>query len=156
VGLETALFVAAKGTLTPDVLHFLMAYDAMPPDRLKRLMFAGTSSVTVFEMLDKAGKDVGKSTRWILMDRLGRYGVAVNTGATVLSIDQDELAWEQDGRKHAARFDSVILASGSVSEQRLAKALADAGIAHTVVGDGVRPGKLNDAIHGGFLAALDL
>jgi len=57
VGLETALFVAAKGTLTPQVLHFLMAYDAMPPERLKALMFAGTSSVTVFEMLDNAGKD---------------------------------------------------------------------------------------------------
>jgi hypothetical protein len=25
-----------------------------------------------------------------------------------------------------------------------------------VVGDGIRPGKLNDAIHGGFLAALEL
>jgi 2,4-dienoyl-CoA reductase (NADPH2) len=156
VGLETALFVAARGTLTPDVLHFLMAYDAMPPDRLKQLMFAGTSSVTVFEMLDKAGKDVGKSTRWILMDRLKRYGVAVRTGATVLSIGEQELAWEQDGRRHTDRFDAVILASGSLSEQRLAKALTAAGIAHTVVGDGIRPGRLNDAIHGGFLAALDL
>ena len=99
VGLEPALFVAAKGTLTPDVLHFLMAYDAIPPDRLKRLMFTGTSSVTVFEMLDKAGTDVGKSTRWILMDRLNRYGVTVKTGATVLSIGDDELAWEQDRQK---------------------------------------------------------
>ena len=156
MGLETALFVAAKGTLTPDVLHFLMAYDAMPPDRLKDLMFAGTSSVTVFEMLDKAGTDVGKSTRWILMDRLSRYGVEVKTGATVLSIGDDEMVWEQDGSEHAGRFDSVILASGSVSEQHLATAMADAGIPHTIVGDGIKPGRLNHAIHGGFLAGMDL
>ncbi|MBC2712300.1 MAG: FAD-dependent oxidoreductase [Desulfosarcina sp.] len=156
VGLETALFVAAKGTLTPEVLHFLMAYDAMPPERLKALMFAGTSSVTVFEMLDKAGKDVGKSTRWILMDRLNRYGVTIKTGTRVLSIDNGKITWEQDGENRSDRFDTVILASGSLSEQRLAKAMADAGIPHTVVGDGIKPGKLNDAIHGGFLAALGL
>ncbi len=156
VGLETALFVAARGTLTPQVLHFLMAYDAMPPDRLKALMFAGSASVFVFEMLDKAGKDVGRSTRWILMDRLSRYGVKVNTGARVLRIREGELTWEQDGQKRSDRFDSIILASGSRSEGRLAKAMTDAGIAHTVVGDAIRPGKLNHAIHGGFLAAVGL
>jgi 2,4-dienoyl-CoA reductase (NADPH2) len=90
------------------------------------------------------------------MDRLNRYGVEIKTGATVLSIDESELIWAQDGKKQSARFDSVVLASGSRSEDHLAKALADAGISHTVVGDGIRPGKLNDAIHGGFLAALEL
>jgi 2,4-dienoyl-CoA reductase (NADPH2) len=34
--------------------------------------------------------------------------------------------------------------------------MAREGIPHTVVGDGIQPGKLNHAIHGGFLAALDL
>jgi 2,4-dienoyl-CoA reductase (NADPH2) len=156
VGLETALFVAAKGTLTPQVLHFLMAYDAIPPERLKALMFAGTSSVTVFEMLDKAGKDVGKSTRWILMDRLKRYGVTINTGARVLSVGEGELTWEQDGQTQSNRFHNIILASGSLSERQLAKAMADTGIPHTVIGDGIKPGRLNDAIHGGFLAAVGL
>lgn len=156
VGLETALFVAAKGTLTPEVLHFLMAYEAMPPERLRQLMFTGTASVTVFEMLDRAGTDVGKSTRWILMDRLKRHGVTIRTGAKVQSINSGKLTWEQDGRQHSDRFDNVILASGSRPQQRLAKAIAAAGIPHTVVGDGIQPGKLNDAIHGGFLAALEL
>ena len=156
VGLETALFIAAKGTLTPAVLHFLMAYDAMSPERLKALMFAGTSAVTVFEMLDKAGKDVGKSTRWILLDRLNRYKIAINTGSRVLSIAGSELTWEQGGRQQTDRFDSIVLASGSQSEQRLSTALAATDIPHTVVGDGVRPGKLNDAIHGGFLAAMKI
>ena len=39
--------MAAKGTLTPEVLHFLMAYEAMPVERLNQLMFTGTASVTV-------------------------------------------------------------------------------------------------------------
>jgi 2,4-dienoyl-CoA reductase (NADPH2) len=156
VGLETALFVAARGTLTPEVVHFLMAYDAMSPERIKELMFAGTSSVTVFEMLDKAGKDVGKSTRWILMDRLDRYAVTIQTGAKVHSIDKGEVIWEREGRRHSDRFDTIILASGSRSERNLSDLLADTDIPHTVVGDAVAPGRLNDAIHGGFMAALDL
>jgi 2,4-dienoyl-CoA reductase (NADPH2) len=156
VGLETALFVAARGTLTPDVVHFLMAYDAMPPERIKELMFAGTSSVTVFEMLDKAGKDVGKSTRWILMDRLDRCAVTIQTGARVHSIDKGEVIWEREDSRYSDRFDTIILASGSRSERHLSDLLADAEIPHTVVGDAVAPGRLNDAIHGGFMAALEL
>lgn len=156
VGLETALFVAARGTLTPDVVHFLMAYDAMPSERIKELMFAGTSSVTVFEMLDKAGKDVGKSTRWILMDRLDRYAVTIQTGAKVHSIDKGEVIWEREDCRHSDRFDTVILASGARSERHLSDLLADADIPYTVVGDAVAPGRLNDAIHGGFLAALEI
>jgi 2,4-dienoyl-CoA reductase (NADPH2) len=156
VGLETALFAAARGTLTPEVVHFLMAYDAMPPERIRELMFSGTSHVTVFEMLDKAGKDVGKSTRWILMDRLDRYGVTIRTGARVHSIDGGEVIWKREGNRHSDRFDTVILASGSRSERHLSSLLADAGIPHTAIGDAVAPGKLNDAIHGGFLAALEI
>ncbi|WP_319523813.1 FAD-dependent oxidoreductase [uncultured Desulfosarcina sp.] len=156
VGLETALFVAARGTLTPEVVHFLMAYDAMPPERIKELMFAGTSSVTVFEMLDKAGKDVGKSTRWILMDRLDGYAVTIRTGARVLSIDKGEMIWEKEDCQHSERFDTIILASGSKSERHLSDLLAEADIPHTVIGDAVAPGKLNDAIHGGFMAALEI
>jgi len=51
VGLETALFVAAKGTISPEVLHFLFTHDAESVERLWELMFKGTSKVTVFEML---------------------------------------------------------------------------------------------------------
>jgi len=156
VGLETALFVAARGTLTPEVVHFLMAYDAMPPERIKELMFSGTSSVTVFEMLDKAGKDVGKSTRWILMDRLDRCAVKIQTGAKVHSIDKGKVIWEREDCRHSDRFDTIILASGSKSECHLSGLLADVDIPHTVVGDAVAPGKLNDAIHGGFMAVLEI
>jgi 2,4-dienoyl-CoA reductase-like NADH-dependent reductase (Old Yellow Enzyme family) len=70
VGLETAVFIAAKGTITPEILHFLLAYEAVSPERLRELMFQGSSKVTVFEMLPRIGQDVGKSTRWILFDNL--------------------------------------------------------------------------------------
>ncbi len=156
VGLETALFVAAKGTITPEILHFLFTYEAESVERLRELMFQGSSRVTVFEMLPKAGKDVGKSTKWILTDNLKRYGVKVNTSTKVISIQNGTLTYEKDGESFQETFDSVILASGSRPVQRLSHEIESLKIPFVVIGDCIKPGKINDAIHAGFLAAAGI
>ncbi len=156
VGLETALFVAAKGTLNPETLHFLFTYEAESPERLRELMFRGTSQVTVFEMLPKAGADVGKSTRWVLLDNLQRHGIQILTGSKVKAIHHGNVVFEKEGKEEQRQFNHVILASGSRSLKRLSIEVQNIGIPYTVIGDCIRPGKLNDAIHGGFLAALSL
>ncbi len=81
VGLETAEFLAAKGTLTPEAMHFLFMYEAETVERLRELCTRGTKKVTVFEMLPKAAAEVGRSTRWVLMGSVKRYGIEVITGA---------------------------------------------------------------------------
>ncbi|MDX1708500.1 MAG: FAD-dependent oxidoreductase, partial [Desulfobacterales bacterium] len=156
VGLETALFIAAKGTLAPETLHFLFGYDAIDPERLRELMFQGSSKVTVFEMLPKIGQDIGKSTRWIVFDNLKRYGVAVKTGARVTSVRDGNVKFVKRDRAQQLQFDNVILASGARSVAGLSTQIKKLGIPFATVGDGLRLGKLNDAIHGGFLAALNI
>jgi 2,4-dienoyl-CoA reductase (NADPH2) len=158
VGLETALFIAAKGTLTPETLHFLFAYEAVSPERLRQLMFQGSSKVTVFEMLPKIGQDVGKSTRWILFDNLKRFKVSVKTGTTVTSVRKGTVKFKKDDKEEQMQFDNVVLASGSQSQSvpGLSAKFKKLGIPFATVGDGVRPGKLNEAIHGGFLAAMNI
>ena len=156
VGLETALFIAAKGTLTPETLHFLFAYEAVSPERLRDLMFQGSSKVTIFEMLPKIGQDVGKSTRWILFDNLKRFRVSVKTGATVTSIRNGTVKFKKGETEEMVQFDNVVLASGSQSVPGLSAKVKKLGIPFATVGDGVRPGKLNEAIHGGFLAAINI
>jgi 2,4-dienoyl-CoA reductase (NADPH2) len=156
VGLETALFIAAKGTLTPETLHFLFAYEAVSNERLRELMFQGSSRVTVFEMLPKIGKDVGKSTKWILFDNLKRYKVSVKTSTTVTSIRKGTVKFQKDGQEKQMQFDNVVLASGTQSVPGLSAEIKKLGVPFATVGDGVRPGKLNEAIHGGFLAAINI
>ena len=156
VGLETAMFIAAKGTITPEILHFLFAYEAETVDRLREIMFRGTSTVTVFEMLPKAGADVGKSTKWVLFDNLKRYGVNIVTHAKVISIDGGNVLFDHEGATKTMTFDNVILASGSTSVNRLSKRVRKLGIPYDVIGDSVQPGKIDTAIHGGFLAATNL
>ena len=156
VGLETAAFVASLGTITPEILYFLFKYEAESPERLRELMFKGLCRVTVFEMLEKAGRDVGKSTRWVLFDNLRKHGVSIKTSARVLEIKGNGLVWEEGGETRQADFDNVILSSGSKSEDTLSASLSELSIPYTVIGDSEKPGKIDGAIHGGFLAAMDL
>lgn len=156
VGLETALFVAAKGVLPKEMLHFLFIYNAVPHERLRELLFKGTSKATVFEMLPKAGRDVGKSTKWVLLNNLKRYGVTIKTSAKVISLDDGWVTYEKNSQTQRQYFDHIILASGSRSCQTLSQQVSDLGIPFTCIGDSVKIGKLNDAIHGGFLAAMKI
>ncbi|MGM0403846.1 MAG: FAD-dependent oxidoreductase [Thermodesulfobacteriota bacterium] len=153
VGLETAFFAAAKGTITPEILYFLFAYEAESVARLRELMFRGTSRVTVFEMLPKAGADLGKSTKWVLLDNLDRYGVTVHTNTKVISVADGNVRFEKDGRVEKQPFDHVILSAGAKPVSRLAGELKDSGVAFQVIGDGLQPGRIQDAVHQGYLAA---
>jgi 2,4-dienoyl-CoA reductase (NADPH2) len=156
VGLETAHYIAAKGTIPPETLYFLFAYQAEPVERLRELMFKGSSNVTVFEMLPKAGGDVGKSTKWVLMGGLDMHGVTVNTGAKVVSVKDGTVTYDHDGTTREQTFDTVVTAAGSRSKNDLVTALTDAGIEFEAVGDCVNVGKIDNAIHNGFLAAAKI
>jgi len=156
VGLETALFVASKGTINPETLYFLISNEAEDSDRIKELMFQGISRVTIFEMLPKAGKDVGKSTRWVLMGEIKKFGITIHTNAKVTEINNGTVCYEKDSKEEKMTFDHVIIASGSRSVQNLSAKAAQLGITFTNVGDCIKPGKINDAIHGGFSAAANI
>ena len=156
VGLETALFISSKGTLSPEMLHFLMSFDAQSPERLKELMFEGASNVTVFEITPKPGTGIGKSTKWVVLSNIDKHNIDIITEATVTSYDGTVITYEKNGETFTKEFDNVVVAAGSRAVTKLSDALKEAKIPFTAVGDCLRPGQLNDAIHGGYLAALNL
>ena len=82
VGVETALFLAEKGTLSGDALKFLLIHGAESSPDLYDLAVRGTRDVTVIEMLDEVGKNFGRSTRWGMMQDVARYGVKTRTAST--------------------------------------------------------------------------
>ncbi|TAL32343.1 MAG: FAD-dependent oxidoreductase [Spirochaetes bacterium] len=156
VGMETALFLAVKGTITDEGLGFLFRYEAADAARLKELVFRGTKEVTIFEMLPRAGKGVGKSSIWILMENLRKYGVKLVTGAKVISVSDGTVEFEREGVLQSLEFDAVVNAAGSRPVKKLADAVAKAGIPHAVVGDGKKIGQIMDAIHDGYLAVTEM
>jgi len=156
VGLETAHFISLQGTISPETLHFLFTYEAESVEKLRDLVTRGNKDVTVFEMMEKVGKGVGRSTKWILMSDLEKHGVRPLTGVKVLSVRDGVVTFEREGKQESEKFDNVVLAAGSRPVRTLADEIEKTGIPFSVVGDSVRPAQINDAIHGAFMAVMEV
>jgi 2,4-dienoyl-CoA reductase (NADPH2) len=157
VGLDVALMVAAKGALTPEQTHFLTFFRAEEPETVDRLEAQGSHRVTVLEMLAKAGKGIGRSTKWITFAKLKRRGVTVRTKVEVHAIDRAGVRHTCDGgEEELLPADTVILATGARPNDALAGELADRGLEVVTVGDAAGEGNLLDAISQAQWAASKL
>ena len=150
VGVETALFLAEKGTLDPETLKFLMVNRAEPLEHLYQMAVGGSKTITLLEMTDKVGKDIGKSTKWGMMQDLGRMGIETIPGARVTRIIPDGLAYDQDGREAKLFVDTVVLAAGAVAENSLEAVVRDLDIPFHTVGDAHKIDTAFGAVHSGF------
>ena len=156
VGVETAIFVASIGTPSGEVVKFLFMHGAEDPDRLRAICHTGTKQVTLIEMERKVGRDIGLTTRWVLVGQLEAFGVTTISGATVTEIRGNSVVYRKDGKEGEEPADTVVLALGSRPNRSLAESLGEAGIPFEAVGDCAEPRKVIDAIHEGFLAAMKL
>ena len=156
VGLETALYVASIGTLSPDALHFLMANRAESEETLRELMNRGIKEVTVLEMIKKAGQDIGLTTRWTVLGELKRLGVVIRTGARVTGITSEGVEADTENGPEFVACDSVVIAAGSRSENQLVRDLEPLVPEVHTVGDANTPRNALDAIQEGFEVGLKI
>ena len=150
VGVETALELAEQGTLSGDALKFLLVHGAADLDELQRLATRGTRKVVLLEMLGKLGTNFGKTTRWVMLDDLKRYGVDALTEAKALQISSDSVRVEHDGKETTFAADTVVLAAGTSSCNPLQEELESKGVVCHVIGDAQRPAMVFDAVHQGY------
>jgi 2,4-dienoyl-CoA reductase (NADPH2) len=156
VGVETAIFVASIGTPSGDVVRFLLMHGAEEPDRLRTICYTGTKQVTLIEMEQKVGRDIGLTTRWVLLAELKAFDVKTISGATVTEIRDNGVVYRKNGTDHHEPADTVVLALGSRPNRSLTESLDETGIPVEAVGDCVEPRKVMDAIHEAFLATIEL
>ena len=150
VGVETALFFAEKGTISGETLKFLLVNQAEPVEDLYELAINGTKNVTLVELLDKVGKDIGKSTRWSMMQDMSRVKVEVNTQSKALEITEEGLIVEAAGESRLLKADTIVMAVGSKSNNPLQGMVESKGIPCSVVGDAQSIGLAFQAVHQGF------
>jgi len=115
VGLETALFLGAQGTLNPQVLYFLMVHQAEKEECLSSLLHRGMRKITVIEQLGRLGQDIGPSTRWTILQDLHRLGIQMVTKAKALEILPEGVKVERNGKETLISGDTVVLATGAQS-----------------------------------------
>jgi len=156
VGVETALFLAEKGTLSASALKFLFVNKAESPEALYEMATRGTREITLIEMMDKVGKDIGKSTKWGMMQDLGRYNVNIMAQSKVVAITLDGLTVERDGRIQEVNADTIVLAAGSTSHNPLESLVEKMGVEYKVAGDAGKVAMAFDAVHQGYKAGLEI
>jgi len=157
VGLETAVFLAAKGTISPNQVYFLMLHQAESPEVLRDLMLKGIKKVTVIEMARRIGQDIGPSTRWVLLKELQMRGVEIVTEATMKDITPEKVVYtDSKGNDVTIQADSVVLAMGSRPENSLSRKLEQAGVNVSVIGDAKKVGRIGSALDDGFALACEV
>ena len=156
VGIETALYLAKIGTIDAETLKFLFLAKAEEPDRLREYATRGVKKVTIVEMLDRAGSDIGLTTRWIALRHLSQYGIRVLTHTKATEITPQGLWVEKKEGRELIPCDTVVMACGTVPVNPLEDKLKGLAEKIIVVGDAKKARKAYEAIHEAFFEAIKL
>jgi 2,4-dienoyl-CoA reductase-like NADH-dependent reductase (Old Yellow Enzyme family)/thioredoxin reductase len=156
VGVETALFLAEKGTISPEALKFLLVNKAETPETLFQLATQGSKNICMIEMMEKVGEDIGKSTKWGMMQDLGRLNVQTITMGKVTKITRTGLAYEKDSTVKEITADTVVVAAGSISHNPLGSLMDKLKIPCKTIGDAKKIATAFDAVHDGYKAAREI
>jgi 2,4-dienoyl-CoA reductase (NADPH2) len=156
VGVETALFLAEKGTLSGDALKFLLVNRAETPETLYALAVKGTKEILLIEMLDAIGKDIGRSTKWCMFQDMERTDIKRLTVTKAVEITSAGIKIEGPEGKQMIAADTIVLAAGARSQNSLCEVLKNKGIVCQAVGDARQVAQAIDAIHQGFKAGQEV
>lgn len=154
VGVETALMLAELGTLDAETLRYLMLYRAEKPEELYRLLTHGSKHITLVEMSESIGKDIGAASRWPMLVRLKQFNVEVLKRTKVVSIKKDGVLVEKPEGQEFIRADTVVLTVGSRSNNILYKELNGNIDKLSVIGDALNLRRILDAIKEAYDEAI--
>lgn len=123
VGLETAEYIAANLNNDAD------------------------KSITVVEMAEKAGKDLG-GTKWIMMKALKDLNVSILTSAKLLRCTKDGVLVEKETSEELLPADTLIFAVGSRPRQEteIEMLLQEKKIPYHIVGDADKPSNVMNGL----------
>lgn len=156
VGVEVALFLAEKGTLSGDAVKFLLVNRAETPETLYELAVKGTKQITIIEMLEAIGKDIGRSTKWCMFQDLQRTGIDRKTVTKAIAITDTGISVEGPEGEREIPADTIVLAAGARSNDTLSDLLKKRGIPHLPAGDARQVAQAIDAVHQGFAAGQQI
>jgi len=106
-------------------------------------------SVTIVEMLDRIGTDFGRSYRWVIMQSLRQHNVKMIAKTECLEIDEKGLVISKEGQREILDVDTVVVATGYQSSDRLYTQLQGKVSELVLIGDAKEPRKCLEAVYEG-------
>ena len=156
VGCEIAQYLADRGSISGELLKFLMTQKAESPEKIAQLLNTSDRRVTIVEMLKRIGNGFDPGCAGPVLRDLKRLSVKNYPLSTVKEIGSGEVVVEQETENGAVTVripcDTVILCAGRTPDNALAAQLKAEGLTVYEIGDTVKVGKVYDAIH----QAIDL
>jgi 2,4-dienoyl-CoA reductase (NADPH2) len=156
VGLEAALYLCNLGTLSPEAFHFLAVNRAEPIESLLELLDQGDKEVTVVEMSSRLGQDIGPSSRWTVRSELKRLGCTIQKNTRAIGITPEGLEVESAEGPGFIPADSIVIAVGSKSDNKLTNDLEGLFPELHTIGDAKATRNALHAIREGLLTGLEI
>ena len=105
-------------------------------------------NVTVVEMLDEIGKDLGQLRKICVMESIYALGINTMVNTKCVEIKEGSVVVEKDGKTQELSADSVVIATGARSRafEELTSYCKEKGIPYYVVGDALSPRRALNAI----------
>jgi len=160
LGCDIALYLAEKRNIDPKVTNFLSWYQVEDPEKIKNQRLHREREIIIIEIEDLIGKGIGRSTHWVVMGDLKKSGIIIKKKVVPLRITTDSngaagIYLKDDSQdEEFLPADTIILATGYQSASPQITGLERYKV--KVIGDSQQPRNLLDAIHEGFLTALEL
>jgi pyruvate/2-oxoglutarate dehydrogenase complex dihydrolipoamide dehydrogenase (E3) component len=117
---------------------------------------SNAKSVHVFEKGKSLGRDLGRTSRWVIMKDLHERGVELHKNTEVKQITREYVVLAENVQKQLFSADTVVLATEPYPRLRLADNLRAKGIKLELVG--TAEGKMNllETVHRAFQFASEL
>lgn len=157
IGCETGLFVANINTPDPESFTFLVYHSVDKLDQLRELLYNSGRKIIIIDFLDRIASNVGFSTRWSLLKNLKLKGVELRPKTRIVEIKKDCIIVDTPNGKESILADTIIIAVGSQSDNKVIQEINTLGIKEIVIiGDAKEPRKITDAIREGFDMAMKI
>ncbi len=159
-GIELAIFLAKYGRLSLDAFDFLTRYGALGIDEAYKMIQKGSKKVTVLEMLPRCGANLGKTTKWVLMDKCAMLGVDIKTGVNVVEIKDEQVIYaDATESQHILNdVDAVYYATGVKSNDSLFEEIKNScpNMQVEKIGDARAVATVMEAVEMGYKIGNDL
>ena len=158
-GIELAIYLAKFGSLSLEAFDFLTSYKALELDIALDMLHKGRNKVTVLEQLPKLGSALGKTTKWVLLDKCDALGIKFYTSVRVKEIGENYVSYldTADNEQIINNVDIVYYATGVEPNNALYKEIKQIeNIKVEKIGDARKPETVLEAIHRAYKIANNI
>ncbi len=117
---------------------------------------SNAESVHIFEKGSSLGKDLGRTSRWVIMHDLRERGVELHKNVEVKQITREYVVLTENVQKQLFSADTVVLATEPYPRLRLVDKLRAKGTKLELVGSVERKMNLLETVHRAFEFASGL